>query len=1027
MKLIRYTGILIVIIILALVGSVQAYTPQVSETAVDLIRSDDQKIEISVKFPSYETINTVEEGGEFQMLLVPGTDTCTRPGQPELPVKNLIVAIPPGVKYDLKIIQAQVFEVDGTYRLPVSPAPKPVSTDFEPGIFTPADPILQQELSQSGECMPVDVVNIAQEAWVRDQRILNLQVFPFRYSQIGGRLQWYPDIRFEIQFEWDNGIVSEDLIKTGDPGNPFEKVLKNTLLNYDQASNWRGYSIDQVHPYQKMPVLSEVSQGENELYKISISEDGFYKLTYEELSQAGVPVDSLNPTTLRITNQGDEVAIYVHNIGSSEIFSPGEYLIFYGQQFSGEKIAALYPEEDDLWISYPYNDGTGRVWDPQFNAKMVEKYTDQNVYWLSFGGVDGKRMQIIGMSTGGSLQEVYKSVRHEEQSNVWRANYNYSSFASEDTWYWEMIDSDTRVYTTTISYPASGDQYASLRGRVVAQTYDPNINPDHQISGYLNDPGMTDPIFIGAWDGKGEFIFEGLVSQNKLNNGLNHFILAGGSGLYFDWFELEYDRQFIAVDNRIWFSGADVGANTSYEIAGFQGVITDDINVFDISDPQNPILHIGGSFTNAIFKYTFTNTENSQYYVGIVNELSSTNIKKYKPIQLSSAADYVIIAHNEFLNESQRLADYRNSQGLSTLVLDIEHIINEFNFGIYHPIAIKNFIAFTFDPQNWSHPPTYVLLVGDGHWNFLKYPSYDSPEIFMPPNIVWVDPWQGEVDSANLLANVVNSPQNPDPIADVLISRLPVNDIQEYSSVINKIISYEGSNKGDWQRRFVFIADDTDQGGNFSASADAMAKELQYYGIIADKIYLADFQNQAICKDDGSPCPEMTNEIFSSLEKEGSLFVNYYGHGYIYGWSSELVLLNEDVQDLRNTRLPIIFSSTCLDGYWYYPNNVISSYSSASLIEEIIRFGNYGAVAAFSPTGLGLATGHDYLQDGFYNAYFSGDVTTVGGLSLQAKLRLWETGAYKDLLHTYTVFGDPALQLPTALNMYRTTLPMIIK
>jgi hypothetical protein len=116
-----------------------------------------------------------------------------------------------------------------------------------------------------------------------------------------------------------------------------------------------------------------------------------------------------------------------------------------------------------------------------------------------------------------------------------------------------------------------------------------------------------------------------------------------------------------------------------------------------------------------------------------------------------------------------------------------------------------------------------------------------------------------------------------------------------------------------------------------------------------------------------------------------------------------------------------------LDGYWYYPNTEINSYSSASLIEKIIRFEDYGAVAAFSPTGLGLATGHDYLQDGFYNAYFNGDVDIVGGLSLQAKLRLWETGAYSDLLHTYTIFGDPALRLPIALNLFRTSLPMIIK
>ena len=56
------------------------------------------------------------------------------------------------------------------------------------------------------------------------------------------------------------------------------------------------------------------------------------------------------------------------------------------------------------------------------------------------------------------------------------------------------------------------------------------------------------------------------------------------------------------------------------------------------------------------------------------------------------------------------------SSSLSTVVIDINDLYNEFNFGIYHPIAIKNFLRYAF--QNWDTTPAYTLLVGDGHWNF---------------------------------------------------------------------------------------------------------------------------------------------------------------------------------------------------------------------------------------------------------------------------------------------------------------------
>ena len=81
--------------------------------------------------------------------------------------------------------------------------------------------------------------------------------------------------------------------------------------------------------------------------------------------------------------------------------------------------------------------------------------------------------------------------------------------------------------------------------------------------------------------------------------------------------------------------------------------------------------------------------------------------------------------------------------------------------------------------------------------------AYDNPTNFMPPNLAWVDPWQGEVDSANQLAMLVGN----DPLPDVHIARIPVNTTAELSAVIAKIKAYEQTSAQAWQKHWLFVAD----------------------------------------------------------------------------------------------------------------------------------------------------------------------------------------------------------------------------
>jgi hypothetical protein len=400
------------------------------------------------------------------------------------------------------------------------------------------------------------------------------------------------------------------------------------------------------------------------------------------------------------------------------------------------------------------------------------------------------------------------------------------------------------------------------------------------------------------------------------------------------------------------------------------------------------------------------------YFVGGADQIQSPKqISRYVPTDLASGngADYLIIAHRDFITSMQPLAAHRAAEGLRVKIVDVDDLYNQFTDGLYHPIAIKDFLKYAY--ANWQPPaPTYVLLVGDGHWNFKNFnpARYGTPPNFMPPNLGWVDPYQGEVDTANELVTIVGT----DPLPDMLVGRLPVNTAAEAAAVVSKIINYEAQDKSlPYRRRMLFVADnipDPKNAGNFVQFSDDLIDDVLPSSYLPDRIYA----NNYGCPPGYSQCPLVNYAITSTLNQTGALFVNYIGHAGVNRWGDESFLVNTNITTLNNLdRLPIILSMTCLDGYWIYP-------STSGLMEVMLRAANGGSVASFSPTGLGVSTGHDRMERGLLDAVFNSSAARLGTAALASKVTLFNSGQDQDLIDTFTIFGDPALHLPTyALNV----------
>jgi hypothetical protein len=123
-------------------------------------------------------------------------------------------------------------------------------------------------------------------------------------------------------------------------------------------------------------------------------------------------------------------------------------------------------------------------------------------------------------------------------------------------------------------------------------------------------------------------------------------------------------------------------------------------------------------------------------------------------------------------------------------------------------------------------------------------------------------------------------------------------------------------------------------------------------------------------------------------------------------WAAERLFHRDDVAALRNTgQLPVVLQMTCFTGLFHEPGGT-------TLDETLLRAAEGGAVAVWGATGLGVATGHQQLAQGFLAAALQRQEGTIGAATLTGKLALAASGAGAlDLLDTFTLLGDPATRL----------------
>jgi hypothetical protein len=932
---------------------------------VRLLASGPEGLTLEVVVPE-----PVEAGGsDPATLLLDGY----LPGPDGLPVRDLLLGLPPTGDVQLSIEPLAPARV---VRGPTPTIPAPRFADEEEGFVAQAN-WTWQPLPNQPRALPL--ASLVDEGFLRGWRVAHLQLAPMAYLG-DGRWQWTSRFRVRLTFDGAGGGTEAAGL------DPLRGVVQGALVNGEQAMAWR--SDDPPLRPTTVYTLPAIT------WRVGITTDGLYRLSYEALDAAGALASGPGPQDIHLLWRGQEVALQEVGTGDGSL-DPGDAFLFYGQKLHG--------------------------------TVQDEKYTDENVYWLAVdASTPGRRMAARSVAPGGLATPAtwYTETVRAEQDNVYWARWSDHP-GTEATWFWEQVIAVTpltRTYPLALNALAPDPYTATLRLELAALS-EYAAYPDHHLRLSLNGT----PVGEDLWDGKvGRVItlpFASTLLQAGSNDvGVAFLPDAGIQKIYFDWAGITFRRQTIAQDDQLSLSAPFEG-NAAYTLTGFT---TDALHLYDLSDPLNPI-----ELTDAnplpdgpTWKLEFVDHGTAaQPYLAVAEAgiQDVPGLVRYEPpLDLLSAArgaDEIMIVPGEFYTAVQPLANHRRAEGLRVEVVRVEDLYALFNGGVFQPQAIRDFVAYAY--EHWQPPAvSYVLLVGDGHFNFKGHnpATYgDLTPIYIPPYLDFIDPYQGEVAVDSRFGQIVGD----DAFPDVAVGRLPANSAQEVEEVVDKIINYETDAAPDSWDRLIFAADNVpDEGGDFEGVLNDLASDFVPAWMQQERVYLTDYCGPPV--NPPAPCPSATLALTETWS-QGAAMVTFMGHGSVHRWTHEPLLLNTQIDSLRPGHgLPFVMTLNCLDGYWMMPPKYPGLPNTRSMAEWLVMAADHGSIANFSPAGLGTTGDEEVIARAMYGAMFHQEERRLGELALVGQ---WTPVGY--LAQISTLFGDPAgrLQMP-ASAIY---LPLVVR
>jgi len=852
------------------VGVAALFAPafaQVSEPRAQIIVQTDEQLIFEVEFPAPVLTSARLAERDYVRVDMPGCDHSGAEGEPDLPVREWLVALPPGAEPLIETMEeTRIFLAEAR------PAPVPVQDlTFPPGDENLEDKVPGYRLEyaedpalyESARVFPERPVSSeAARSW-RLLRVVPLTLHPVAYDPTGGTLTWTPRLRVRVLFARPKGKAAEP------PSTPYrmdepswESLYRDRILNYRKAPEYRRAPLDvKTSAAQEAPRVGmageaprlEAAQAAFE-FRILVDSTGVYQLPFERLVQAGLEITALewDRLALVVRDYDDDaleqkeipIAFLPFGDQGNGLFEAGESIVFYGQQ----------------------------AWDFFAFTGADKRFGRENAYWLVYGAAAGPRMEEIDSSFGWDAlpaPTVYERTVHFEQNRYLGDMKVYQDTSgpfdgplalASDHYNWTDPTAGAKpIKVISFGMPSilrATKVCVHLQGQFYVQDM---ASIPHRPRLWLSSSAAPEDTTLPrsqAFSGN-PYVISSLrdyvacderpISTTVTKAGRNYLKIylprehdgidnVNGDKVGIDWFEVTYTGAYELYEGLLQAPLALTGPQRFI----VRKVPSQDALVLDIGDRRAPrrlrvtpdqyVAGSGGTWNLNLQMDCGDGTEPHEFLVAtgagfVPLSAKAVEMRPAPSLDTFGGEDYVVVYPRRFESALAPLIDLRRSQGHRVLAAPVEDVYDTYTGGRPHPFAIKRLMRAMW--RRSSPVPDYLLLYGDGSNDMggyaLDLAGQASDTTYVPTisnfghsfgvtgiQLVSTDAWFVDNLGGSWTARMNFYP-------DVHVGRVSCGSEEEAAIYAEKVVRYETTDPtGGWRQRLVIVSDDDYSGEGFN-------------------------------------------------------------------------------------------------------------------------------------------------------------------------------------------------------------------
>ena len=668
-------------------------------------------------------------------------------------------------------------------------------------------------------------------------------------------------------------------------------------------------------------------------HRLSVTKEGVYQLDYATLQAMGIDVNHLNPDQIRLFGNVSgilpeknsearpddltEMAICVTGAEDGS-FDVDDRVLFYGQ-------------EPTRWVLV---DGNNRTYQRERNY-----YSDTTFYYLCVdSGNDGLR---VGEKSTLPVEDATTVISefpdfycHEEEL--------LSPYNIGQNWLGERVSTEDDTLSIPFVFPnLVKSKTLSVKAQVLGRIKSGSLYYDV----WVKDNHVMDNERIEHY---GNNYFGKLATFEKqimLDSDEASFDLSLHpdplASMYLDYVEIYGWRQLKRTNENFLFRLMPSQFGAEKSVVWVQNTNAQYL-LWEVSSPLRPVVQnavLSGG--NLVFA---TNERTEKRYV-LFNPMEAYRVENWtqlhnQNVHAIAGADNLILTLPKFWEQAHVLANYHaEKDGLTSVVVDVNEIYNEFSTGRPEPTGIRDFVRMVYERSGGRLK--YLTLFGRSSFDFRNLlgagtdfiPCYENKDNPHAEVSFCTDDYFALMDQ--------NEGLNSRGRVDIGVGRIPVSTVEEARTVLNKLFHFDdlAATHGLWKTEALFFADDAVTSYVTNSETYQNMMDTICPPITAKKVYCGAYPVENTTS--GVSIPGAHDDLMAAFDK-GLLAVFYTGHGGVRGLTADNVFTNADIAILNNyDRMPFMYTATC--EFTKYDNPLLVSAG-----EQMFLNAHGGSVALFT-------------------------------------------------------------------------------